>query len=254
MAANSFMKIQFQNLSKEKGAVPVGRAPHLDGAKRLPLRHPHEEEPAWSHPDAPLAEQSSELGQRHGRLGAEDVKEHHHEVDASFVTRHPTEVGPESMVLEVAEPLEREQVGPRQDEREPDSERDVRGDLERHDLARSGELPVDDLGRARDAVHALHAEVGHEQGNGEQRVGTDQSGQRRIEKHLFSSSRYWITATLSPRSSSNYVFSMMLKSIILSNKNQEAASAASWECLKNFSFLLLQNMVPAQKFERGSPQ
>ncbi|OGL64402.1 hypothetical protein A3B21_04905 [Candidatus Uhrbacteria bacterium RIFCSPLOWO2_01_FULL_47_24] len=40
---------------------------------------------------------------------------------------------------------------------------------------------------------------------------------------------------------------------ILRHKSQEAASAASWEYLKNFSFLLLQNMVPAQiLFERGS--
>src|SRR3989338_1789609 len=40
------------------------------------------------------------------------------------------------------------------------------------------------------------------------------------------------------------------KVIILDNKSQEAASAASWECLKNFSFLLLQNMVRADVFNR----
>ena len=43
---------------------------------------------------------------------------------------------------------------------------------------------------------------------------------------------------------------IMLKPIISDHKSQEAASAASWGCLKNFSFLLLQNMVRADVFLR----
>ena len=39
-----------------------------------------------------------------------------------------------------------------------------------------------------------------------------------------------------------------LKDSISHHKSQEAASAASWECLKNFSFLILQNMVQADVF------
>ncbi|OHA39550.1 MAG: hypothetical protein A3I97_00190 [Candidatus Taylorbacteria bacterium RIFCSPLOWO2_02_FULL_44_35] len=31
LAANSFMKIHYQNLRKKKGAVPEGRAPDWDG-------------------------------------------------------------------------------------------------------------------------------------------------------------------------------------------------------------------------------
>ena len=41
---------------------------------------------------------------------------------------------------------------------------------------------------------------------------------------------------------------IILKNIILSHKSQEAASAASWECSRNFSFLLLQNVVRADCF------
>ncbi|KKP64264.1 MAG: hypothetical protein UR62_C0016G0002 [Candidatus Nomurabacteria bacterium GW2011_GWF2_35_12] len=40
------------------------------------------------------------------------------------------------------------------------------------------------------------------------------------------------------QSSWNYVFSTTLEFSILEHKSQEAASVASWECLKNFSFLL----------------
>ena len=60
----------------------------------------------------------------------------------------------------------------------------------------------------------------------------------------------------SPQRAGNDYRSMipiMFNVSILRHKSQEAASAASWEYLKNFSFLLLQNMVPAQiLFERGS--
>ncbi|TAL48989.1 hypothetical protein EPN83_02535 [Patescibacteria group bacterium] len=41
---------------------------------------------------------------------------------------------------------------------------------------------------------------------------------------------------------------MIFNASILDHKSQEVASAASWECLKNFSFLLLQNMVRAGVF------
>ena len=50
------------------------------------------------------------------------------------------------------------------------------------------------------------------------------------------------------QSSWNYVFSTILELNILEHKSQEAASAASLGCLKNFSFLLLQNMVRADVF------
>ncbi|MDO8591300.1 MAG: hypothetical protein Q7R65_05015 [bacterium] len=42
----------------------------------------------------------------------------------------------------------------------------------------------------------------------------------------------------------------ILKDSILCHKSQQAASAACWEYLKNFSFLLLQNMVRADVFLR----
>lgn len=143
---------------------------------------PHEEEPARNHPDAPLAEQPGEFGQCQGRFRAEDVHEHDHEVDAGVVARHPAEVGTESVVLEAAELLEREEVDPRQGEREPHGERQVRIDLERDDLLRAGEA-VDHFGGTRDAVRALHPEVGDEQDDGECRVSTCECGERVIHDH-----------------------------------------------------------------------
>lgn len=138
----------------------------------------------WYHPDTPLAEKSGEFGQRHGRLRAENVHEHQHEVDAGVMTRHPAEVAPQSVVLEVGEPLEREQVSPRQDEREPDSEREIRVDLERDDLLRTGER-VNLLGGTWDAVHALHGEVRDEQNDRECRVEGGECNER-VEQHFFS--------------------------------------------------------------------
>src|SRR3989344_6301278 len=68
------------------------------------------------------------------------------------------------------------------------------------------------------------------------------------QRHSFSSLRYWTMATLSPQRLSR--ISIILKPVILDHKSQEAASTASWECLKNFSFLLLQKMVRADVFLR----
>ncbi len=138
--------------------------------------HPHEEDPVRNHPDAPLAKHCGELSQRHGRLGAQDVEEHDHEVDAGLAVGHPAEVGPQTVVLEVAEPLEHEQVDPRQGEREPDDERDVRVDLEHDDLLAPCEH-VDLLRGTRDAARMLHVEVRDEQGDREHRVDADDAGE-----------------------------------------------------------------------------
>ena len=96
-------------------------------------------------------------------------------------------------------------------------------EIERHDHVVSssvGAAPLVQLVRNREADHVQDHE------NSEDRNET---------LHVVTSLKNWFAATLLPWSSWNYVFSTILKLSILDHRSQEAASAASWECLKNFS-------------------
>src|SRR3989338_9645519 len=97
----------------------------------------------------------------------------------------------------------------------------------------------------QDVVHAVHVARRDEPTRGDaQHIAEVEL----LRLHCLTSSKNWFTTTLSSRSSSNYVFSTILKLSILRHKSQEAASATSCECLKIFSFLLLQKMVRADVF------
>ncbi|OGY63942.1 MAG: hypothetical protein A3I89_00595 [Candidatus Harrisonbacteria bacterium RIFCSPLOWO2_02_FULL_41_11] len=117
-------------------------------------------------------------------------------------------------------------------------------------VARPGKLVCEQVvagHEVQDVVHAVHVARRDEPTRGDAQHIAEME---LLRLHRFTSLRYWITATLSPRSSLNYVFSTIFKLSILRHKSQEAASAVPWECLKNFSFLLLQNKVRADVFLR----
>lgn len=171
-----------KNKTTRKLCLPGGDCSKLDGRA---LGHPHMKEPTRNHLDTSFTEQSRELGQRQGRLGAENVEENHGEIQGGFAAGHPAEIGPKSVILETTGPLDRKQVDPWQGEHEPDSERKIRIDFKRRDLARPGEFPVDDLGRTHDAVHVLQKVIRDEQNDRECGVDRRESCERVVHGTSF---------------------------------------------------------------------
>ena len=187
LAANSFMKIQFQNSIKKKGAVPVGRAPVDEWRVRKTILG-RLEGVGW----CSLAETTT--------TGHRIFKKHPPSLPARVAMPNECELGRLSWMEPQAFDLDflRRRVSAT-----PDASDDglvdhfsIFEDFNFHPLCKVL------FGRHYDLLS----------------FGFIWNFQNAI--HI---------ATIKP-------------------KTQEAASAASWECLKNFSFLLLQNMVRADVF------
>ena len=290
LAANSFMKIQSQNLIKKKEAVPEGRASvasslardftFLCGAPRINDEHerdqlleekpriplnPHEPPAGDVHEDIPEITTGSFFRKQ---VGPDEESQH----EADF--QPLIDGGDATKIVEaVAEPKrdadEREAVKPAwwiascATESENETQEHCRSTtrfyrsrnpVPPHDedddpwrQTKEVHRPRGNPPLARACVLAAVACVLREPQKDLVEEVTDTSPhlQEDVHSDLLRIFECALPRPLAWQSSWNYVFSTILELNILEHKSQEAASAASWERLKNFSFLLLQNMVRA---------
>jgi len=229
LAANSFMKIQSQNSIKKKGAVPVGRAP--DYPNSPPVR--------WTwlggydvvrHP----ARQSIPHLARHEALDLADA-----DAELEELLHRLMKTSPLVAVLVVAGVEERPPAAALLLEllRQLVQHGHDLGLVALQALGVKPDVPDDTLGLdVLTGVLAISEQAIHED---------------RVDQLCVETCRRAHSAVLLSRYCfipSRHIAQISCHLSIPDHKSQEAASAASWECLKNFSFLLLQNMVRADLF------